>query len=140
MLGAVYGLMFRIASEYASPDYFLFHFDIYSISFIWILPICIGIIPIIFAQDEMLQSDYKQFFYPLFSVLLFLLLAFSTGLEDWLCLLILGFPYLMVAGAAGLIIGTVIEKINARKLYSILLLPFIIMPIENQFSNQKEVF
>lgn len=76
LLGTVYGLMYRFVSEFKFvSNYDLFDFNIYSISFIWVLPICIGIIPILVAQDEMLKNDYKQFFYPILSVFIFFIIA-----------------------------------------------------------------
>lgn len=62
-------------------------------------------------------------------------------MEDLLCILILGLPFLIVAGITGMIIGTVIKnkKIN-KKLYSIVLLPFLLNPIENLLPNTVEFF
>lgn len=137
LLGGLYGLGFRYLGEMPlSQDIY----NIYSISFIWILPIVIGIIPIIFAQEEVLESKWKQFFLPLSSVLFFFLLALSSGLEDWLCILIIGFPFLITAGISGLITGLIIKKINAKKLYSIVLLPLLLNPLEVHLPNQKENF
>jgi len=92
------------------------------------------------AQEEVIEKTWKQVMYPIFSVILFFISTLSTGLEDWLCILILGFPYFLVAGIVGIIVGTIVERVNAKKFYSILLLPFIIMPIESQFENQVQNF
>ncbi len=140
LLGAIYGLIYRLFCEpniYQNP---FFDFNIYSISFLWVLPIVIGIIPILVAKDEMLHHSWRQFSYPIYSVSLFFMLVLLTRLEDFLCLLILAFPFLFGAGIVGLIAGTIMEKIDTRKLYSIVLLPLIIIPIESQFQNKPQTF
>lgn len=145
LLGALYGLCYRLLCENGRFDSVsdiyraLDGYNIYSITFIWILPIIIGLIPILFAKDSLLNSKWKQFLLPLSSVLLFFLLALSSGLEDWLCIIIIAFPFLISAGLVGLILGTIILRIKSKKIYSILLLPFILnpletyLPIENQY-------
>lgn len=71
--------------------------------------------------------------------MVFGLVALLTGLEDFLCLLILGLPFLIASGLVGLIIGAIIKgrKIN-KKLYSIVLIPLFFNPIENLFPNQSD--
>lgn len=141
LLGAMYGMIYRFLCEkdvLRNSD--LFDFNIYNVSFVWVLPIVIGVIPILVLRDEIVDDWWKQFTYPIYSVIAFFIFALSSGLEDWLCLLILVLPFILVAGFTGLIIGYILKKIDARKLYSILFLPLIIMPIESQFENQKETF
>ena len=78
ILGALYGLVFRLVCESKGDvDRVYDGYNIYSISFIWVLPIVISIIPILFAREEILKSKWKQFFYPFLSVLLFFILTFK---------------------------------------------------------------
>jgi len=67
-------------------------------------------------------------------------LALSKGLEDWLCILILCFPFLAAAGFTGLILAPIIKKRKSKKMYSILLLPLLLNPIESYFPNHKEYY
>jgi hypothetical protein len=62
-------------------------------------------------------------------------------LEDFLCVLIISLPFLLVAGITGLLVGTTIKKrkIN-KKLYSIVFLPLLLNPIENLLPNRLETF
>ena len=61
-----------------------------------------------------------------------------TGIEDFICVLIIGFPALIVAGVAGLICGSrTTEKENDKKLYSILFLPLFLFPIENVLPDKS---
>jgi hypothetical protein len=141
LLGAIYGITYRFLCEYnILPQNDFFDFNIYSVSFIWVLPIVISIIPILVAQEEMLELAWRKTVYPMCSVLLFFIFALTTGLEDLLCILILTLPFLISAAIVGIITVSIIKKINSKKLYSILLLPFIIMPIESQFQNRTQTF
>ena len=118
LLGAIYGIVIRIIGGWdAVGDLY----SIYSITFIWITPIIVSLIPIFISSNELYKSKLKLFFFPCLSVLLFGVMALSTGLEDLLCILILGFPFLIVAGLTGLIIGTIIKNNKVdKKIYSIL--------------------
>ena len=141
LLGAIYGITYRVLCEQdILPQSDFFDFNIYSVSFIWVLPVVISVIPIFIAQEEILESTWRKVTYPIYSVLLFFIFALVTGLEDLLCILILTLPFLISAAVIGIIVGFIIKKINSKKFYSILLLPFLIMPTESQFPNQKETF
>ena len=137
-LGALYGFVYRLLCESSSLNNMYDYYDIYSISFIWVLPIVIGVIPILFAKNEIYKSPVKQFFYPILSVFLFFISALSTGIEDWLCILIIVFPFLFSAGIVGIIVSGIVRTRQANKFYTILFLPLILNPIENLFPNKLE--
>jgi hypothetical protein len=140
LLGAIYGYVYRLICEVDGMMGIYDGLSIYSISFIWVLPIVISVIPILFARKEILASRRKQFLFPFFSVLLFFLFTLSNGLEDWLCILIISLPFLLAAGLVGLILGPIIKKRNANKLYSLVLLPFLVAPFETLLPNKTEQF
>ena len=142
ILGALYGLgvRFLLNPRDHSASGIYDYYNIYTISFIWILPIAISIIPILFAKNEILESKWKLFVFPFLSVLLFFIFTLSSGIEDWLCILIIAFPFLLVAGVVGLILGPIIKNRKSNKLYSIVLLPFILSPIESVIPNKAEHF
>lgn len=142
ILGALYGLgvRFLLNPRDNSAGEIYDYYNIYTISFIWILPIVISIIPILFAKNEVLESKWKQFVFPFLSVLLFFIFTLSSGIEDWLCILLIAFPFLLTAGIVGLILGPIIKNRNSNKLYSIVLLPFILSPIESLIPNKSEHF
>jgi len=140
ILGAIYGYCYRLLCENEGVNEIYENYSIYSISFIWILPIIIAIIPILFAREEIIESKWKQFVFPFLSVLLFFIFTLSSGIEDWLCILIIAFPFLLIAGVVGLILGPIIKKRKSNKLYSIVLLPFILSPIESVIPNKTEHF
>jgi hypothetical protein len=128
LFGGLYGLTFRLLGEAEFESGF---FSLYSITFVWVVPIVMGIIPLIFAPKEIGASRSKQFFFPILSVLLFFMLAFTTRLEDIICLLIIGFPFIVGAGLAGLAVGFWIQKINEKKMYMLLFLPLLLNPLES---------
>ena len=142
ILGSLYGLgvRFLLNPRENNAGEIYDYYNIYTISFIWILPIVISIIPLLFAKNEILESKWKQFVFPFLSVLLFFILTLSSGIEDWLCILIIAFPFLLTAGIVGLILGPIIKNRNSNKLFSIVLLPFILSPIESMIPNKSEHF
>lgn len=138
ILGVLYGLLIRMIS---GEGYFEYLYNIYSISFIWITPMIIGLFPILFANTEIYKSKWKLFFYPVITILLFLISALLTRIEDLVCLLIIGFPFLIAAGIIGIIMGLFVKnRIKNKALYSILLLPLVLNPIENALPNKTETF
>ena len=142
LLGAVYGVLIRLLmspSEYAGKDLYDV-FNIYSVAFIWVVPIGIGIIPIIIAKNEIMTSRLKQFVLPLLSVLLFFIVTLTMGIEDWLCILIIAFPFLIAAGFTGLVAAYIIKRKNKNKLLSLVFLPILIAPIENLFDNHTTLY
>ncbi|MEN7551632.1 hypothetical protein AAG747_27200 [Rapidithrix thailandica] len=141
VLGALYGLIFRMLCNWETlSDKYDRPYSLYSITFIWILPIVVSIVPFLFAPKQLLNSKKKQIAFPMFSVLLFFLIALSSGLEDWLCLLILAFPFLISAGITGLTMGYFIKKSKSKKLFSLLFLPFLLNPFEARLPNQAKTY
>ena len=73
ILGGLYGLLYRVLCE--KNDDIIYELSIFSISFIWVLPIVIALIPIWFSREQIKSSRLKQFFFPIASVLLFFIIA-----------------------------------------------------------------
>lgn len=141
LIGAFYGLFVRFLIQESSLDNSdILEFEIYSVSFFWILPIAIGLIPILIARKAVLEHQWKWFYLPTLSVLLFFQLALITRLEDMLCILIVSFPFLISAGIIGLILGPILKSKHANKLSSIVLLPFIFSPLESYLPRVEESF
>ncbi len=138
VLGAFYGILIRLLGGIATFNDF---YSIYSITFIWVTPVIIGLIPILFSSNQLYRSRSRLFFYPVLTVLLFGFIALCARLEDFLCITILSFPFLLVAGLTGLLLGMIIKKNKtSKKLYSIILLPLLLNPIENLLPNKSEYY
>ncbi|MFA7469782.1 MAG: hypothetical protein WCY63_04320 [Weeksellaceae bacterium] len=113
-LGVIYGLIIRILGD---TENFADYYNIYSISFLWVTPIIIGSFPILFSSNEIYKSKAKLFFYPIITVILFLITALITRIEDLVCVLIIGLPFLLVAGLIGLLLGAVVkDRIKKQKI------------------------
>ncbi len=139
ILGALYGLLFRLVI--GDSSYSIFDRGLLTYTFLFGIPIIIGVVPILYSSTEIYKSKLKQFFYPIITVVIYIMTCLMTGIEDLVCGLILGFPALIVAGIAGLICGSrTAERENDKKLYSILLLPLFLFPIENVFPDKSELF
>jgi hypothetical protein len=133
MIGAVYALILRLVFNIQALDDI---FNLFSITFIWITPIIIGLIPLFYASKEQLQNVSYRISRPAWTVVVFFALCFITRIEDIICLWIILIPYVLCAIVAGLIAGEIIERIKNKRgtLYSIILIPFIVSSIEQQFS------
>lgn len=138
VLAIVYGLTFRLIADVDGMEDL---YSIYSITFIWIVPILMGLLPILFSSNKIYLSKLKLIFYPIITIFLFLIITLVTRLEDIFCLLILGIPFFISAGVIGILLGTFVKnKVINKKLYSIFLVPFILNPVENMLPNTIEEF
>lgn len=132
IIGAVYALTIRLVFNIKELGG---AFNLFSITFIWVTPIIIGLIPLFYANTEQLNSWRYRIFSPVWTVVIFFLLCFLTRIEDLICLWVILIPYMLGAVTVGLVAGEIIQRVKTKRgtLYSIILLPFIISPIEQQF-------
>jgi hypothetical protein len=140
LTGAVYGLVMRLIFE---TKYISFDFaDLFSITFIWVVPVIIGITPLFFATKEQLANWPYRFLKPVSAVLLFFLFCFWMGKEDIVCLIIISLPYLLAAGIGGMLFGFIILRYRKKKgiLYTIFFLPFITGLAEHQLPIEPETY
>lgn len=138
ILGIIYGLVFRLISD---VEYLDGYYNVYSITFIWVIPMLIGLFPIMFSSSKLYLSPLKLVLYPIITICLFLITTLVTGLEDFFCLLIIGIPFFIAAGVVGILLGAYMkDKISNKKIYSIFLLPLILNPAENLIPNKSEEF
>jgi len=66
------------------------------------------------------------------------MMTLSGGMEDWLCILIIAFPFLFFAGIIGLIASYIVKKKNTNKMFSIIFIPILLVPVEQHFFHNKE--
>lgn len=136
LLGALYGLFIRLFVDIGS-----YVENLFSITFIFIVPAIIGIIPILFSQTNIYKSTKKMLFYPIISVIVYELALLLTRLEDLVCILIIGLPSIIIAAILGLFVGTIVKnRVDSKKLYSIVLLPLLLFPLENLFAVKEQTF
>lgn len=133
--GGLYGLLMRVFFGVSFKNSDFDFVDLFSITFVWIVPIFVGMTPLIFSNKGYLGDMAYRIFKPVFSVLTFFVFCFVTRLEDIVCLIVLALPFLFVAGIAGAIFGGFILRYRQRKgiLYSVFFLPLITGVIEPSF-------
>jgi hypothetical protein len=129
IIGGLYGLLMRIIFGINFPDGFA---DLFSITFIFILPIIVGLTPLLFAPNEDLHSLRIRVYRPVMAVLAFFIFYYWSGREDIICILIISIPFLFVAGTIGLIVGDFVLQYRKRKgiVYTLFFIPIIAGLIE----------
>lgn len=139
IIGGLYGLLMRILFGLRFNDDFA---DLFSITFVWILPIIVGLTPLLFAPKEDLQSLGIRVSRPLLAVLTFFILCYWTGHEDIICIIIISIPFLLVAGITGLIVGGIVLAYRKRKgiVYTLFFIPIIAGLIEPTIPTPSEKY
>jgi hypothetical protein len=139
LLGGLYGLLMRILFGLDFNGKFS---DLFSITFVWILPILIGLAPLLVSSNEDLLKRRILFFRPVVSVLAFFIFCYWMGYEDILCILIISAPFLLIAGFSGLLFGKAIFRYRKRNgvLFSILLLPIAFGLAEPQIPVPSSIY
>lgn len=114
--------------------------DLFSITFVWLLPIIVGLTPLMFSTKEDLNRIGVRISKPVLSVLTFFILCYWTGHEDIICILIISIPFLIVAGISGVFLGGLILRYRKRSgiLYSVFFIPFLTGIIESNFTTPTE--
>lgn len=133
-LGVTYGLVTRLVFGHKAT--------IPSITYLFIIPIFLGIIPLMFADNEKLKSYRNIIFIPWLTVSTFFLTMLLFGIEDFICLIVLAAPF-FILGTIGALIYRIIQ-INRHKskgkLLTLVLLPFLFAPIEEYLNRPSDTF
>lgn len=133
-LGIVYGLVTRLVI--GQKDTFA------SVTYLFIIPTILGIIPLMFADNEKLKSYRNIIFIPWLTVATFFLTLFLIGIEDVICLMVLAAPF-FILGTIGALIYRIVQinrHKNKGKLLSLVMLPFLFAPIETYIKSPSETF
>lgn len=132
LLSAVYAILIRLLGEWNV-------IDINSFSYLIIAPMAMGFIPFYFSGKGVRTSWVKAIFFPLIAVLVFLLIAVITHLEDLICFIIIGAPYIGFSIVLSVILYSLTKEKEDepfRKGLSVLALPLVLGMIEKQFPKQ----
>lgn len=99
----LYGVFLRVLRE---------NFDVSNENFIliFVVPAIISLIPVYDATTGIYTSKLKLFFYPFFSVLLFLIICYVSGWKDFPLFLLLGLPFYIITGVLGILVGGVVKE------------------------------
>ena len=142
VIAVLYAFFARLAFSGVIQGGGLFGLNLFSITFIWVVPIFIGWIPIIFSNPDKIITVWSSAWTPAVSVLVFFIIAFLSGNENIICLIIIALPFITGAVIGGEIIRFFImrkRRKNGRMLYSLLLLiPLLSSVIESRFPTPSE--
>jgi len=134
VLGIAYGLVTRLV--------FGQKVTLASVTYLFIIPTILGIIPLMFADNDKLKSYRNIIFIPWLTVVTFFLTMFLFGIEDFICLLVLAAPF-FILGTVGALIYRIFQ-INRQKskgkLLTLVLLPFLFAPIEEYIKSPSDTF
>ncbi len=141
LLGAGYGLAMRLLFNSALRSLYDFT-NLFSVTFLWIVPVLIGVTPMLAAPRQRLESVSYLFTGPIFSVFLFFAVAYITRIEDVICLVILGAPFIMAAWLGALVCREVILRYRKRNgiMYSVLLIPLLAGLVEEQWGTRPDTY
>lgn len=133
-LGVAYGLLARLVFGQSAT--------LASVTYLFIIPTNLGIIPLMFADKDKLKSYRNIIFIPWLTVLAFFLTMFLFGMEDFFCLLILAAPFFILGTVGGFIFRLInINKQKRKgKLLTIVLVPFLFAPIEGYINSPSKTF
>ncbi len=113
-----------------------------SVAYIFILPIILGAVPVLFSTKEQLRSYKTYLLLPWGIVITFFFLSFISGFEGMICLIIIVAPFLLL-GTFGAFIFRLIKlkkEKTGTKLYVSLLFPFIVLIIESNFQATDQFY
>ncbi len=117
--------------------------EVNSIAFMFVTPAVISFIPFFLKDRKFLDNNVKIIFFPIISILLFLILAVINRWEDLACFIIIGFPYILVSIGVSFILKWRFQnnndKLNKNAL-SIFILPILIGNIEKQLPKIKSTY
>ena len=134
ILGIVYGMATR----------FIFgkEANIASLTYLFLFPAILGIIPLIFTDEEKLRSYKNIIFIPWLTMSSFFLTLLLSGVEDVLCLMVLCLPFFLLATIGSLLYKLI--RISRRrkkgKTLVLVLLPFLFIHAEQYFKRPVEKF
>jgi hypothetical protein len=133
-LGIAYGLVTRLVFGQKAT--------LASVTYLFIIPTILGIIPLMFADNDKLKSFKNIIFILWLTVATFFLILILFGIEDFICLLVLAAPFFILGTIGALIYRLVqINRQKSRgKILTLVILPFLFAPIEEYIKSPSDTF
>lgn len=131
-VGIVYGVVTRVVFGETAT--------LASITYLFLIPTILGIIPLIFAGDEQLRSYRNIIFIPWITIATFFLTTVLAGLEEFLCLLVLAGPFFILGTVGALIVRLLLLHREKNKFMALMALPFLIIPAEEAINSPSEIY
>lgn len=113
--------------------------ELVSVTYIFVLPLVLGAIPVLFSTKEQLETYLSYLIYPWIITLSFFLFLLALGSEGMICLVIIIGPFIVI-GSLGAFVAR-FATLNLKEktpLYASLLLPLLAIGLEsmNPATNQ----
>lgn len=107
-----------------------------SVSYIFIVPMMLGAIPVLFSTKEQLRAYTFYLVMPWAITFLFFLLCLVAGFEGMICLVVIVGPFLLLGSLGAFIYRFIRLKQNGggTRLYGSLLLPFLVLALESRIT------
>ena len=109
IIGITLGILYGLASRMVMGA----NANLTTLSFMFLIPSILGIIPLMFADHQKLKSYRNIIFIPWLTVAAFFVVTLIFGIEDFLCLLVMAAPYFVFATLSALIFR--FFQINKKK-------------------------
>ncbi len=109
-------------------------YSVMSVTFLFCLPTVVGALCVYFSSEENAASIAYRIIVPWVPVFAFLLLTLIFSIEGFACWLMV-LPLFLIAASIGGFIGAYIKRRNKRNNFyvsALVLLPFVMSPIENR--------
>ncbi|KFF05328.1 APC family permease [Flavobacterium reichenbachii] len=137
----LFALLLRVIFGASIFDNFL---SVMTWTFFLLVPVAIGALTIYFSNLEKVKSVLYRIFAPWVPIILVIGLTILIGLEGWACWIMI-LPLFIIFGSIGGLIAGYFKLKKSQKnerlnLSVLVLLPFIIGPIENSIPLNPEVF
>lgn len=137
----LFALLLRVIFGASIFDDFL---SVMTWTFFLLVPVAIGGLTIYFSSIEKVKSLLYRIFAPWLPIILVIGLTILIGLEGWACWIMISPLFFIFGSIGGLIAGYFklkkSQKNERLNLSVLVLLPFIIGPIENSIPLNPEVF
>lgn len=130
IISVIYALVIRYLAEFGL-------ININSSAYLIITPMIVGFIPFFWKPEIILKSLTKTIVFPLFSTLIFLIIAVIGGIEELLCFIIIGFPYIIISVTISVILRVYLKKRNLKQTNKNYLSPLLFLPIAFSFIEKE---
>ncbi|RZJ55977.1 MAG: hypothetical protein EOO44_01340 [Flavobacterium sp.] len=141
LIPILFALLLRVIFGASIFDDFL---SVMTWTFFILVPVAIGALTVYYSSIEKAKSVLYRFFAPWLPIVLVIFLTIIIGLEGWACWIMISPLFLIFGSIGGLIAGHFKVKKSKKQenlnVSILVLLPFIIGPIENSIPRNPEVF
>lgn len=133
LIGIAYGIVTRVVfGERAT---------LASITYLFLIPVILGIVPLVFANEVQIRSYRNIIFIPWITIATFFLTTVLVGMEEFLCLLVLAGPFFILGTIGALIVRLIIlHRRSNNKTLAVMILPFLLSPMEEAIKSPSELY